>query len=340
MDDHCSDLIIEDSAVAYAAGEAAAAAEEEEEAAAAAVAAAAAADEEEAVDINKEEDHNATLNDDDHNLLRAGNSFGQELKCLICGKGMEEDSRALCHFLPNNVHEATLQLAPRIKTFGEEIVVHVFCGKTACILPNVTRPELEILSKAGIKNKHGIGPEVNGALARTRNCTVAADGAKEKTFYIVQEFEAHLAAIRAASINTLHHGMGIIDHSMGQQLSSSFHSQVQSLALHPSFVDPLSSPASLDPAFDPLYHHSPIPNHHLQPSTSKVIPHKASHTYQKRDPWSLPSIDVLSEGKIRCGCGGTHLPTGTAKGDSSWRSHVMTKRHQKWMEENGLLGIV
>jgi hypothetical protein len=34
------------------------------------------------------------------------------------------------------------------------------------------------------------------------------------------------------------------------------------------------------------------------------------------------------------GCGGSHLPTITPKGVASWRHHVMTTQHQKWMEEH------
>jgi len=38
-------------------------------------------------------------------------------------------------------------------------------------------------------------------------------------------------------------------------------------------------------------------------------------------------------GKVRCQCGGTHLPTGNPKGDSSWKSHMQTKRHVEWMSK-------
>jgi len=60
------------------------------------------------------------------------------------------------------------------------------------------------------------------------------------------------------------------------------------------------------------------------------------------DRAAVPFGSELSEDgtKIRCSCGGTHLPPGTPKGSQSWRNHVMTSRHQKWMETNGLLGPV
>jgi hypothetical protein len=279
--------------------------------------------------------------------------------CRICGKGPDDDGRVLCRFLPAQVDSNTSAIAPQVVTFEQDIALHVFCGKTASILPNVNQPDLEILSKAGIKNKHGIGPEVNGALARTRSSTVAAEGAKEKTFYIVKEFEAHLAAIRSASMGVAAAAAAAMDprlqqhhHQPPPQQHHHHHPSHHPAAAHPyhhavgaPLVDPNVGPP-VDPSFDPLYHTgSMVPQHSL--GGMKVMPHKAGHSYQKpahgggrapSDPWI--DVTITPDGKIRCGCGGTHLPTGTAKGDASWRSHVMTKRHQKWMEENGLLGAV
>ena len=74
--------------------------------------------------------------------------------------------------------------------FGPDLSLHLFCGKTAHILHQ--RPELEVLSKAGLKNKFGKGPDVNLALRSTRS--VVFDS---KTFYLVREFEANLEAARA-----------------------------------------------------------------------------------------------------------------------------------------------
>jgi hypothetical protein len=322
MDDPGSDMTAEEeeSSIALAAAEAAAAAEEQEQMA-----------------------HQHQLNGG--HLLHTNHddylTDDHRLKCRICGKGLDDDGRVLCHFLPTAVDDNTLDLAPDVVTFGDDIALHVFCGKTASILPNVNQPDLEILSKAGIKNKHGIGPEVNGALARTRSSTVAAEGAKEKTFYIVKEFEAHLAAIRNASLNAAAMNAAALDHHLGQPSSPYQHQENHHHSIHSGtqLVDVITG-SSGDPVFDSLYHHSPESHHHHHPS--KTVPVKASHSYQKRDPWTLPEpeVTITSDGKIRCGCGGTHLPTGTARGDASWRSHVMTKRHQKWMEENGLLGAV
>ena len=54
----------------------------------------------------------------------------------------------------------------------------------------------------------------------------------------------------------------------------------------------------------------------------------------------MQQANMTEDGKVRCGCGGTHWPTGTPRGAASWRSHVSTKRHQKWIVANGMLGEV
>lgn len=313
-----------DASMAMAAAEAAAAAEEQEQQLAAA------------------------------NSSRPQEFLGEEDRpvCRICGKGPDDDGRPLCRFLP--AADSSIMTGV-CTTLSQDISLHVFCGKTASILPNVNQPDLEILSKAGIKNKHGIGPEVNGALARTRSSTIHAEGAKEKIFYIVKEFEGHLAAIRSASlastvnVNSVdhhphhHHAPHRGGPTTAQLLAPPFATHAASV-VHPGapLVDHTTGP--VDPAFDPLYHTSPPPP---PVAAQKIIPHKAHYDHgskypkqaaQARDPWV--EVTITPDGKIRCGCGGTHLPTGTAKGDASWRSHVMTKRHQKWMEENGLLGAV
>uniref|UniRef100_A0A7S4T5B4 Uncharacterized protein n=1 Tax=Ditylum brightwellii TaxID=49249 RepID=A0A7S4T5B4_9STRA len=97
--------------------------------------------------------------------------------CRICGKG--DDGRAMVRFLPDPKE-------PEL----EDITLHVFCGKTASILSNVSMPHYEILSKAGLKNKHGIGPDVSAAIQLTRSAAVI--DRPEKEFYLVKEFEAKL----------------------------------------------------------------------------------------------------------------------------------------------------
>jgi len=240
--------------------------------------------------------------------------------CRICGKG--DEGKQLCRFLPVD-HDVT----SGIVTWSEDITVHVFCGKTAGILPHVNLPEYEILSKAGLKNKHGIGPEVNGALARTRSSMVQAEGAKEKYFYLVKEFESNLAAIRNAAQQPF---LVTADLPPPQYLHLPPHHLLQN---------------DIYSAHD-YYHSLPTLPHPYNAVNIKPTVHRASNSsvakYSSKDQWSLPTIEVTvtADGKIRCGCGGVHLPTGTPKGDASWRSHVMTKRHQKWMEENGFLGAV
>jgi hypothetical protein len=253
--------------------------------------------------------------------------------CRLCGKG--NDGRAMVRFRPVRLDLFNLNVADAAtNTFLEDITLHVFCGKTASILPNVQMPQYEILSKAGIKNKHGIGPEVNGALARTRSANVAASGAKEKTFYIVQEFEANLLAVRSAHQD---------------QHAYTFSPEIALQVPSPHHTHHIYAPSPEQYQY-PMPAHEPQAQqqHNVKPSPIRAAAgavHKPGRRPQTDYTYVAPpqqynTTAVASEGKILCACGGTHLSTGSAKGAASWRSHVMTKRHQKWMEENGLLGAV
>jgi hypothetical protein len=122
--------------------------------------------------------------------------------CVICHRPAE-DGRPLLHFAPVPHDASVMSSAPTVRTFPQRVFLHVFCGKTASILPHVNQPDLEILSKAGLKNKHGTGPEVNASLARTRSACVNPPTTKDKEFYLVREFEAHLSAVRGTSISLL-----------------------------------------------------------------------------------------------------------------------------------------
>jgi len=264
----------------------------------------------------------------------------QQEPCLVCGIcGRDgDDGRPMLHFLPVEHDLAAATAAPEVISFPADIALHVFCGKTASILPTVNQPQLEILTKAGLKNKHGIGAEVNAALARTRCAIHAQEGGKEKHYYLVREFEAHLAAIRHTHV--------------------SFESE----------EPPDRYPDHQEVAHAPRDHHHHDNNnnhqqqHHLQHASlyeslkhlgaqQKSVPMKASAGqmykpgHRQRDtalPYGMmdDTSNSTEDGKIRCGCGGTHLATGTPRGVQSWRNHVITKRHQKWMEDNGLLGAV
>ena len=94
--------------------------------------------------------------------------------CKVCG--VANDGRKMCHFVPT-------------PQFPEEIYLHVFCGKTAAILPNVNRPDLEILTKAGVKNKHGTGVSVTLALQRCRSAKVLDSSNREQEYFLSKEFE-------------------------------------------------------------------------------------------------------------------------------------------------------
>jgi hypothetical protein len=273
---------------------------------------------------------------------------GQQLVCRICERG-DEEGRPMLRFLPVEHDVAAANAAPGVVTFSEDIALHIFCGKTASILQSVNQPDLEILTKAGLKNKHGIGAEVNAALARTRCAILSQAGSKEKHYYLVREFEAHLAAIRHTHIN------------FEQESADPFAAHAQEITHAP--VDQ----ARHHPGAPQNHHQQHIQHQHIQQhNLYEGFEHLEHNAHQTHDPMpktapikasagqmhkpgrrqnaqeaELPyGSDVTEDGKIRCGCGGTHLPTGTQRGVHSWRNHVMTKRHQKWMEDNGLLGAV
>jgi len=247
--------------------------------------------------------------------------------CDICGKNSVEDPRAMVRFLPR-------------ANASSDISLHVFCGKTASILPQVAQPHLEILLKAGLKNKHGIGPDVNFALARTRSAVAQGGEADkdpkrlDKEYYIVKEFEGHLRSIRSLQ--------GKREPSLPVQMSH--------------IVAPLSAPTSTHTSTrGPAHSFFDVPT--VKPTSSKPRVHKASTNYimakgpythtQEEGPrldWTSAhalapfrsheartpvyrSTDLPPHGKVRCPCGGMYNPT---KGVSSWRAHVKTKKHVLW----------
>jgi hypothetical protein len=320
------------------------------------------------------------------------------LTCRICGRGNEE-GRPILRFLPVDHDVNAARAAPSVQSFVEDIALHIFCGKTASILPSVNQPELEILTKAGLKNKHGIGAEVNAALARTR-CAVLQQSpeAKEKQYYLVREFEAHLAAIRHTHIQFLsapppsveiggngdpfshpaQHQSHTLSHppqhlvAMHTLLDQQQQQQQQQHPHHPQYnpyqhlqpplqppldysIDPppsscntmkptaykasagmihkpgsSSSSSSIDRLLGIRNNHDHNHNHHHEelsiPRPSSSSPPSNNNNHNNHDI-------MTDEGKIRCECGGTHWPTGTPRGASSFRSHISTKRHQKWAEE-------
>ena len=65
----------------------------------------------------------------------------------------------------------------------------------------------------------------------------------------------------------------------------------------------------------------------VKPKLSKENMHSIGEYYSS-PPENQP---CTSDGKVKCDCGGTYMDTGTPKGAASWRSHVVTKRHQKWL---------
>ena len=69
---------------------------------------------------------------------------------------------------------------------------------------------------------------------------------------------------------------------------------------------------------------------------NKTIPIKAGNTNSKYQSPQVPlntGTSLNSDFKVHCECGGTHLSMHTAKGLASYRNHLSTKRHQKYVAD-------
>jgi hypothetical protein len=335
--------------------------------------------------------------------------------CCICGQG-DDEGRPMLRFLPVERDNATASAAPSVVSFSQDLALHIFCGKTASILPSVNRPDLEILTKAGLKNKHGIGPEVNAALARTRCAVLLQEGTKEKHYFLVREFEAHLAAIRHTHItfqNDIQDPFSTIPdlpiefaplNSQKQSISSSSHRQSRHrhkntnsppLSTMDFRLDSLESPSSMPLSQKPSPPYKAAAGNKHKPGRRYSSHNKTKHNNNNNNDHDIlnheihmsmnsiihdynPVNDILDDehdihdediniddvhldnnddeeellppqatmnepgpdGRMKCACGGTHWPMGTPRGVQSWRNHVLTKRHQKWMEEQDMIGAV
>jgi hypothetical protein len=135
-------------------------------------------------DNNDDEQSSTTNSKSNHQAALAA-----VVSCSVCHQPLDPPSdprQTLQFFALSAPDPATTLAAPSVTTFLQDIPMHVFCGKTAAIVARgVLRPDLEILTRAGIKNKHGTGADINVALARTRGA-IAVD---EKEYFIVREFE-------------------------------------------------------------------------------------------------------------------------------------------------------
>lgn len=138
--------------------------------------------------------------------------------CQICGGG-DTTTKRLCVFAPNGFTQA-------------HSVIHVFCGKTAAILPNINRPDLEILTKSGIKKKLGTGPAVVVALQqRARKAIV-----DETEYYLIQEVEAHVHQISAQ-----------YDPSIPVELvPSTYSGGISSTTSTPTYTNPRPTPETME----------------------------------------------------------------------------------------------
>ncbi|KAL3908605.1 MAG: hypothetical protein SGILL_008421 [Bacillariaceae sp.] len=140
--------------------------------------------------------------------------------CQVCGRASVSSSgvnRPLLHFKPSRYVPINDN---GITTYQTDVHVHLFCGKTAGIkfqknphsgkMHNSRTAQWEIVSKAGLKHKHGPGPETNVALTHTRSTTLPSEGddasatkgkrkppSANRVFYLTREFEANLNMVKA-----------------------------------------------------------------------------------------------------------------------------------------------
>lgn len=217
-------------------------------------------------------------------------------RCVIC---CLDNGKPLLRFHPVDHDLLVSAAAPSVNTFMMDLSLHVFCGRTASILPNINRPELEILPKAGIKNKHGIGQEVNAALARTRFAVLNEPGSKEKCFYLVREFEANLAAVR--------------------------HTYVQ-------YHQPIDMAPMMLGNYFPVDGQVQMMHHQAPPVIEQQIEAFMDMQREEIREVESPPRKKAKNGapqypKQVCPCGGSYSTP------SSWRNHSQTRRHLRWEED-------
>jgi hypothetical protein len=253
----------------------------------------------------------------------------QQRRCVVCGV---DNGKPLLHFHPVEHDLLVSAAAPAVTSFTMAISLHVFCGRTASILPHINRPDLEILTKAGLKNKHGIGQDVDGALSRTRCATVptaettTAGHVKEKQFYLVREFEANLAAVRNS----------FVVHQPPAEMTP--------LVLTNCYLPMYHAVGSTAQPPQHLQHHNSVfchghvaaddnamPPQHRQLVAGDLVPSPVPSPPRMKRSRSAGASSSSRWPKIRCECGGRYT------NPSSLRNHVKTKRHVKWEENRGVL---
>jgi len=241
--------------------------------------------------------------------------------CRICGKNSTGNSRAMVRFCSEDA------------TATPDISLHVFCGKTASILNS--QPHFEILLKAGLKNKHGIGPDVNFALARTRSALAQGGEADkdpkrlDKEYYLVKEFEGHLKSIRGLQQKREISIISQLGHMSGGQpappMPPHFFTDTNKPTVHKASRNYIMQKHAYKysqgggPKVDWANARNPLA------SALAFGRDEAQHTFAYR------ASDSAAKGRVRCRCGGMYNPT---KGSGSWKTHEKTKRHTLWESQS------
>jgi len=240
--------------------------------------------------------------------------------CRICGNSSTGDSRAMVRFWSEGA------------TATPDISLHVFCGKTASILNS--KPHFEILLKAGLKNKHGIGPDVNFALARTRSAVAQGGEADkdpkrlDKEYYLVKEFEGHLSSIRSLQQKRETSITPQLAQMTGQPAPMPAHFFADISPVNPTFNKPTVHKASRNYAMHKYpYKYTQGGGPQVDWANANARDPLASALAFGRDEAHASAYrasDHAANGRVRCRCGGIYNPT---KGAGSWKAHVKTKRH-------------
>jgi hypothetical protein len=242
-------------------------------------------------------------------------------------------------------------------TFSEDVWLHIFCGKTAGFVfisnnphhhhhhhhhtttagdthqqqqinDNNKNAKWEIMSKAGLKHKHGIGREVNAALNRTRfamvpdsNATAASmSGSNKKQslasrqYYLVREFEANLIAVQQNGSALLENingkrrrrggGTKKEQQQQNQKQQNQVHQQHQDLLLAPApssesttslvYPHPLHAPGVNDALFQYQLHVQQTDSSNTVPSAAAAgfgIP--SSPSQDSTTPTSSPPVEPM-----------------------------------------------
>ncbi|KAG7366364.1 hypothetical protein IV203_029034 [Nitzschia inconspicua] len=262
------------------------------------------------------EDVNDSISNNDNNIDDETDVLPICRICFQSSLSSSSSNRPLLHFKPAKTVPSTSSTS-KLSLF-EHVHVHIFCGKTAGILfqknPHSGRvhtkntAQWEIMSKAGIKNKHGTEKDVCTALALSRwamlpddqplppskrcdfKATVKRNSRKKlslatRQYFLLREFEANLEMVRQESLELDHlqhqHNLEL----MGTPSSPEFIDEDKTASLERQVLD---SFATSFPGPDVIHHRhnsdsQMIDIDQFESSTSIEVPQFAAVAQQRQD---------------------------------------------------------